>query len=238
MKTAVRSLTQAGVAAFESYLRSGTPLGPIPSHLLSDAQFSEAIDVVATADPDLTFASKLDFGQHLAQQLSGIMNRPGMRRSTGLWTWLALLYFDRICPEGDDGQRRPGEEYRYVLSRDYRHHYRHLVRTPCLAAHIHGQNARLVLSGDLDTHGEASEALLSREQIFSNNALFAALDRLYVSSKGAGWSIRKGARGKGGGTLRRLGKIIKQFDLTYDLRAMSVDKLLGILPTEFDRWKV
>jgi hypothetical protein len=37
--------------------------------------------------------------------------------------------------------------------------------------------------------------------------------------------------------VRRLVAVIQQFDLTYDLYAMTADQILTLLPPEFDRWR-
>jgi hypothetical protein len=40
-----------------------------------------------------------------------------------------------------------------------------------------------------------------------------------------------------GGTLRRIGKVLRQFDLTYDLMAMTSGQIYDLLLREFDRFK-
>ena len=119
-------------------------------------------------------------------------------RDVGLWSWLALCMFDHICPAKKDGTRTVGATYRYIQSTEYKNHHRHLVRTPCLMYHIHGKHARSLIAGKLTQHGEAAEAIASRQHLFSNRPLFAALDRLYVADPGGEWHVRKGARGKEG----------------------------------------
>jgi hypothetical protein len=41
----------------------------------------------------------------------------------------------------------------------------------------------------------------------------------------------------GAGCARRLADVLKQFDVTWDLYAMTTDGLLGLLPGEFDRFR-
>lgn len=102
---------------------------------------------------------------------------------------------------------------------------------------IHGENARPLLAGKLTAGGEAAEAMASRQHLFGNRPLFEALDKLYVAESDDGWEVKRGARGKGGGSMRRLGKVMRQYDLTYDFYDMTGDQILNVLPSEFDKYK-
>lgn len=239
MTIAVRALTDSGITAFRAWIDSLAEgaTGPPPAHLLQDSDASQPLAADAQVDPAMRFKDKVEFGKYLTQVLDPVRSSGSVDRDVGLWSWLALCFFDQVCPPGEGGKRKLGQNHRYILARDYKHHYRHLVRTPCLAYALHGETARVVLGGALHVHGEASEALLSREHLFTNTALFAAMDRLYLRRRDGECQVKAGSRGKGGGSMRRLGKIVRQFDLTYDLRAMDVDQILGLLPVEFDRFR-
>jgi hypothetical protein len=106
---------------------------------------------------------------------------------------------------------------------------------------LHGQRSTALLAGAVDTHGEASEQILAREKLRNNRALFEAIDRLYVSrgeELPGGWGLKRGARSKNKpGTMRRLGKVLRQFDLTYDLYGMSGPQIYDLLPKEFNKFK-
>ncbi len=241
MTMTVRMLNDTGLERFREYvgrLAGGAKDQPPPAELLTSPASSDALPVDVRVDPSLTFTSKLDFGKYLHEQLTAVLALAGSDKNIGLWSWLDLCFFDHTCPERPDGTRRPGADHRHILSNDYKHHYRHLVRTPCLVYGIHGEHAVVVLRGEIHVHGEASEQILSREQIFTNKALFKAMHNLYVMVDGSGAvKLKSGARGDGGGSMRRLGKILRQFDLTYDLRMMSRLAILDLLPGEFARFK-
>ena len=239
MNITVRRLNEHGIENFRSYL-SGLAEGSTdtpPTHLLADDEYSDALPETSTVDPAGTFLNKMEFSQYLVDRLAPVRSDPAMDRHVGFWSWLALCFFDQICPPKNDGTRTPGAVHRFILSKDYKHHYRHLIRTPCLAYDIHGENARPLLASNTHQHGEASEQLLSRQHLFGNKALFEALNKLYVSEKGTEWRVKRGARGSGGGSMRRIGKVLKQFDLTYDLHAMTGQQIYEMLPAEFERFK-
>ena len=82
------------------------------------------------------------------------------------------------------------------------------------------------------------QQLASRMQVVSNHSLVEVVDRLYYDSapNGTGRPKRGALTRTRPGNLRRLVAVIQQFDLTYDLYAMSPDEILDLLPDEFTRW--
>lgn len=231
----LRALTETGIEMFREYLRAARldPTLKLPMADLQEVERSTVVSPQIDVDESRRFDSKLDFGLYLKEVLAPIWHARSIDGDRGIWTFLAVAYFDQLCPVRA-GARKVSADDHYILSKDWQRQYRHKVRTPFVATMLHGQNARVVLAGTLDVHGEATEQLLSRQQIYTNVALFEALDRLYVDEAGA---LRRGAASKTGGSLRRLGKVLRQYDLTYDLHAMNADDICGLLPKEFDRFR-
>ena len=235
MKT-VRRLNELGRERFSQYWQERvvwgdrTPALSPPHHLLGDPTTSTETTLAVELDDGRHFGDKMEFGRYLARQLEPLQFSGQFERDAGLWSWIALLYFDQICLPGS----KPKARHRYIFSQDYRYQYRHLVRSPCLAYLFHGENAQVVLQGHLYTHGEASEQLLSRQHIFANRALFRAMNLLYL---GPDKRRKRGVSGNGRGSLRRLGKVLRQFDLTYDFQEMEPAQILELLPPEFDRFR-
>lgn len=76
-------------------------------------------------------------------------------------------------------------------------------------------------------------------KVISNRSLIEAVDRLYFDP-----ASEEGGRPKRGaltrtrpGNVRRLVAVSDQFDLTYDMYAMSCQQILDLLPAEFDKWR-
>jgi hypothetical protein len=229
----LRSLTESGIEAFRQFLRDckqGAP-SQLPIHLLTDATTSSPIEPRIEIDPKRIFSTKLELGRYLEGVLEPLWSVSPIDRDRGLWTAIALVYFDVLCPVLD-GHRKVYADDRYILSHDYKYIYRHLARTPFVLTRIHGDGAKMILDTPPHTHGEATEQLMSRQQIYTNVQLFQAVDRLYHR----GTSKKRGASSKGGGSLRRLGKVLKQYDLTFDVQAMSEPDIVALLPKEFERF--
>ncbi len=229
----VRRLTDSGTRAFEEYL-SGGAVGPPPIEALGQEPMSVAAHPVADVAAR-AFVNRLDLGRYLNAAL-GDLKAPNSAQDVGLWSWLALFYFDGICPVRPDGQRRVRQHYSYILSRDYRHYYRHLVAAPCVFAALHDEFARCLLHPPVDRHGDFVEQLASRQEIITNRELIQVVDRLYFDP--ARGKPKRGATDRNrAGNLRRLVALVQQLELTYDLHAMKAPQILGLLPAEFDEWK-
>lgn len=237
--TVVRKLTPEGLERFAEYLKriaQGEILDP-PIHLLANGESSEAL--VGTAEVEaVPLGTKLAAAQYLQRQLAPL-DKSEVDNSVGLWSWLSLFFFDEVCPPSSRGERKPGEIARHVLSQHAQKYYRHLLAGPYRLLQHHGAFSRVFLYGPLTKHGDFSEQLASRMQIVSNHSLIEAVDRLYYREEpdGSGGPKRGALTRTRPGNLRRLVTVMQQFDLTYDMYAMTTDQILDLLPNEFDRWR-
>jgi len=234
----VRKLTETGLARFRAYLEraSGGVVEPPPRELLDDLEHTEALRGGAEVE-SLGFASKHVAAEYLTRQLA-VLDRSEVDHNVGLWSWLSLFYFDQVCPRTTGGRRQPGQIERHIPSLHAWTYYRHLLAGPCRLLQLHGENARLFLHGPLHKHGDFSEQLASRMEFISNRQLIEAVHRLYFASHPEDGRPKRGATTRTRpGNLRRLIAVIQQFDLTYDLYAMTCDQILALLPPEFARWQ-
>lgn len=239
MSQKLRVLNDEGIRLFAEYIADGA-FGNAPLHLLHDPEtsrpFSSEQIIVGTGD----FPDRYQFGIYLRTLFSGL-DPAAITSDRHLWTSLALIWFDRICPRKADGSRKPSREYYYILSNDYRHYYRHLIRTPWFMVNEHGENARLLLIAPrehkqpLSVHGEIMEQIGGRQRVLGSKPLMDAMNRLYFDTRAG--RPRRGLAGRGGGSANRLGIVLRQFELTYDPDKMPDGDFLRILPREFDKWK-
>ena len=233
----LRRLNDEGVRRFAEYLAGGAD-GPAPVELLDNPETSDALPVPVIVGSGI-FDSRFDFGVHL-QTLFKNHDAAVIGSDRNLWTSLALYWFDHLCPPKPGG-RDVGEEYRYILSSDYRHYYRHLVRSPWYLVHMHGENSRILLVAPrkqdhpLSVHGEIMEQLGGRQQVLASRRIIAAANRMYLDPRTN--RPRTGVAGSGRGSARRFGIVLRQFDLTYDPEAMPDGGLTEVLPAEFEKWK-
>lgn len=231
----VRRLNNTGISYFSGWLddlRAGGKK-PAPLHLLQSAEFSGELEWDVGVD-DRAFHSRYELGQYLADELAGCDQR-AIQNDTGLWTWLALFWFDWLCPAEPDGRRKPLRNDHYVLSDRRRDYHRHAIRTTWLFVRDHGETVQFVFSNPLSKRGELTEQLTARPYFLSCKGLMEAAYHLYNDLNRGTW--KRGAAGNRPGSVRRFAAVLKQFELTYDLYSMDRDEILSILPArEFARF--
>lgn len=235
----LRRFNATGIKRMVEFLDS--PMQDLPQpwseDLLSNPQTSEPVTPEINIE-GRNFNSRFEAAEYLHECLSdkGI---PDLEHDKGLWSWLALFYFDQFCPPGKDGMRKLGEKARWIPEvTNYRNYYRHLLAGPYRIYHAHGDNparALALLYGPLHQPGDIVEQLASRQELVTNKSIVEAATLLYYDPKTN--KAKRGAAGRGPGSARRLADIFNQFDVTWDLYSMDSRDLLEILPTEFDRFR-
>lgn len=238
MANELRRFNETGIAQFAEYLDGGA-IGAPPFHLLTHPDTSEPlVDTVRLIQR--RFSDRYDLGRELGMRLSAL-DAAKISNDRGLWTWLALHFFEQLCPADPSGKRKLDKQYRYVLSNDYRHYYRHLVRSPWQLCRDHGANSRfLLLATDegvdpLRRHGDILEQLGGTQSIIRSRPIIAEASRLYADPISG--RPKRGVAGKGAGSIRRFARVLCQLDLTFDADYMPPGGLSGILPREFDAWR-
>lgn len=239
MSQKLRILNDEGIRLFAEYIADGAS-GEAPLHLLQNPETSEPFSLGTIIVGTGEFPDRYQFGIYL-RTLFSQFDPAVIGSDRRLWTSLALIWFDRICPRKPNSDRTLRKEYYYVLSDDYRHYYRHLIRTPWFLVSQHGENARLLLISPreqkhpLSVHGEIAEQIGGRQRVLASKPLLDAINRLYFDAKSG--RPRRGLAGRSGGTADRLGIVLRQLELTYDPDEMPNGDFLRILPREFDKWK-
>src|ERR1700682_1127018 len=110
--TKLRTLNARGIEEFRGFLqqiRDGAEFRANPAVLYID-DYSHRLPRDLEVEPR-TFANKCAAAEYLAVILAELP--PGVDE-TGVWSWLALFYFDQLSPVDADGTRRPREDYHYI----------------------------------------------------------------------------------------------------------------------------
>lgn len=239
-----RVLNSTGIKKFENYLINLKEHGSAeyPARVLQDDACTEIFEGKVEVNCR-TFDTKFDAAEYLYSKF-GRLPQARIQYNRGLWAWLALFYFEAICPVAGNGDRRVGESVRYIppapgTSEFWQKYYRHLLAGPYRIYYVHKKYSAIFLQRPVHVHGELSEQLASRQDIIANTNLIKAVDRLYVDRSRDAKGIPKSgitSRDKPG-TLRRLVDIVQQLELTYDLYCMSEKEIINLLPREFDRFR-
>jgi hypothetical protein len=233
--TALRRLNARGIEVFAAYLRSiraGEEFQSNPALLFVDEYSAPVVPRIEIAAK--RFPRKMDAASYLATLLETIES-PALSADVGLWSWLALYYFDQLSPVGADGKRRPRENYHYIPGTERRGRDRHLLANPYRLYRMHGEHARVLLYPAVHQHGQFVYDLGYRRDFLTNRGLIEAIDALYWNARSK--RPKRGAASDRPGSLRRLIAVLQQLELNYDLYGMSSDEILALLPSEFDAWR-
>lgn len=236
MSEQARRLSEQGLDAFENHIQelaNGAKLDT-PTHLLTDTRYSDGIDVDCEV-AQRSFETRFELGQYLSDALKETPPRAIMG-DTGFWSWLALYWFDQLCPPLASGARKPSKPYNYILSRNYNHRPRHAVYTTWMLVNQYGDSAFFLLSKRLHERGELIEQLAARQYLISCRGVIETAKELYYDPERK--TFRRGAASqKRQGNIRRYVAYLQQLDLTYDLGTIASDALLKMLPDEYSTFR-
>lgn len=233
----LRRLKDDGVAEFAAYLsnlQADSSL-PAPTWLLTDASRSEEVQGGIEIE-NRAFETRFEAASYLAPRVSTIVN---VDRDAGLWAWLALFYFDQICPAAPDGSRKVGEQARYIPLIDIsRRYYRHMLLGPVsmYRAHLdHPERLLGLLSSPMDVAtSETYRLFIENPSLIACKSIVEVATTLYYDPEGR--KLKRGAGSKDAGGCRRLIDFLQQVDCTFDLPALSKEHLAQMLPREFERF--
>jgi hypothetical protein len=237
MTTELRRFTEEGIEEFRNYLHvlKNNEEGVELEDLIKDRNLYEIVNFKIKVDKKI-FSTREDIVKYISDKLLPITDK-NILFDGGLWTWLSAFFFDSICPINKNGVRIVGEDARYILNpEEWKRYYRHLLASPVRLYRDLGTLSKIYLAGTPDKPGDLFEQLASRQEIAASKGIIEAATILYWDEmKG---KIKKGARNKEGpGILRRfVDPTIPQFQMTYDLNAMSGNDVIQLLPDEYGKW--
>ncbi len=230
MTTEVRRLNERGLKFFSDYITrmsSGEKADP-PFSILSDDGYSETVSFRVEVGLQ-SFSTRFEIGQYLQTCFRDIHSQQ-LLSDTGLWSWLALYWFDQLCPAKADGTRKPSRVYNYILSQNYNHRPRHALRTTWLLVDQYGETAQFLLSKRPSERGELLEQIAARQFLISCKGVIEAANHLYFDSTKN--SFKRGSTSqKRKGSIRRFICFLQQLELTYDLYTLPGDTIISMLPT-------
>ena len=166
----------------------------------------------------------------------GSRSLPDLLTCKGLWAWLTFILRDQLFPRDTHGKRKVGEMHRWYPSdpSDWHKGQRHLLRMPVQLLHSLGDDADHLLCSHPSVLPEIREQLTSQQDMFNPAFQRVARSLYFDDSNGR---LKRGAGGKGRGSPRRLAKVRQQLDVTWDLEDLDFEKILAMLPSEFERFK-
>ncbi len=230
----VRRLNNKGIESFENFIINLSDEGDIhvPFHMLSDQRTSDSLDINLHVDTNTKFETRYDMGVYLYKLLESV-NSQQLLGDRGFWSWLALFWFDQLCPPDRKGNRKPKKPYNYVLSPNWNHRPRHALYTTWMLVKNHGESSLFMLSKGPSERGELIEQLAARQYFMYCQGVIEAAHRIYFDPNKKTFKRGSTSRNRGG-NIRRFVSYLQQLDLTYDLGTITAESLLTILPAEYN----
>lgn len=240
----VRSLNNVGIAKLEAWLDN--PIAAAPKMLLEDETTTVVVDGEYQVDVSRNFPNSYELGEYLANHVFvGAVDRFALLANHGMWAWISLVFIESLVRKGR-GAGRPLAKPHYIIQ-SKRLAYRLIARTAWDLVSLHGEVAKVALGSSKSPWGEMAEQMTARQEIYAHRSFWPVANTLYAMSDG---SVRTGAtsqrarksrndpKSKAGlGCIGRLPTTFKQFERTYNLRQMSCDQIVALLPAEYNKWR-
>ena len=214
-----------------------------PTGFLIDDNFTELVPGGSLFEVK-PFKDRLEAGVQLDRIVSGLgMGFDQLRTDTALWSWLSLAWWDHLVPRknGEFVKSFPDTKRLYLNSESMWTSYRHWLAGTWGLYRVNKEPADsgllpVFFSGPVNVPGEVIEQFTSNRPLVLIPNVALVWNRLYWDPTAK--KIKTGARGDAGGSARRLVKVMKQFEQTYDFHAMSVDEIIDLLAgaNELDRF--
>ncbi|MDM5100451.1 hypothetical protein [Aeromonas salmonicida] len=232
----IMRMTEQGKLRFMAFLDSQktSQPQPFPQELLTSSEFTEVIGGSTVMLDELNLEDSLLAARGLDKIVTDL-ELTSAERDWGFWTWCSAYLFDRLCKKSG-GHYKPGEAPIWVAEPDnWQRYYRHYLASiwRVYVAHREKEGELIVLlNGPVNTPGELWGQIAATQTLITNPSMIEAIYHLY-------WDKQKRTRkrGAGGKSPRRLTRVLRQFERTYDFVAMTGDQIVGLLPSEFDRFK-
>jgi len=246
MTIRVRSLNDDGIARFSAWLDD--PITPAPKALLEDDSVSDIIDEDYHIDPSKQFQNSYELGRYLVQEVFiGTTDRFSVLSNHGMWAWLSLAFIHSLLKKGRGAAAGTPLAKPHYIMQSPRLAYRLITRTAWDLVSLHGEAAKVALGSSKSPWGEMAEQMTARQEIYAHRSFWPVANVLYSAPDG---SVKKGATSQrskearrdpenkaGLGGVRRLPFTFKQFERTYNLRRMTGDEIVALLPNEYQRWR-
>jgi hypothetical protein len=225
-----------GVEEFSQLLRS--PLDYIVANVESLRKREDLIETLNAETFIRPVTTRLELGEILYDTFKNNNGLKSLQSDQGLWSWLAAAWLPMLFAKSPKSAKI-GEQARWILDKQKTRYYRHLLAGPFFIYNQHypePKKALSILGGSPIVPGELVGQIAATSDIaYSVGAEIATI--LYMDTKTG--KAKKGSGGSGPGSPRRLtAAYLNQIDLTLDYRGMAAEKVIELLPKEFDKFKI
>ena len=184
-----------GISKFQDFLnetreweiKNHEILDPDKNWIVEQTLIKNSFDV--EIDLDYEFKDRYYFAKYLEECFGNLFDNE-LYDDHGLWTWLALAYFDQL--RNKKFKKHGDLEYATYKPHHYIPHewekvkgislwYRHSVRMPFRLVKMFSENAKFFISKDgMSAMGDTIEQTVSRPDIFRSSKMLEVIFSLYT----------------------------------------------------------
>lgn len=233
----IMRLNREGINKFSEFILSQKSDSPqdFPQDLLVEGDYAQEIGGSALDLDTLNVSDRMQAARCLNEIVEGL-GLVHAERDAGFWTWCSAYLYNRLRK----GKRKVGDTAVWVLMPDkHDRYYRHYLASIWFVYSIYADSESvlepLFVGRPVNTPGEVFEQLASRQERIANKTILQVLSSLYWDRNKQ--ALKRGAGGKSKGSARRLAQVLKQYNRTYDLFALTGEQLFSMLPVEFDKFR-
>jgi len=247
--TTIMSLNDDGLVAFKDLIskRNNHIVSPTKEIVLNKKFVNET-----SFKTEIDLEKKFKDRYHIAKYLYEVMlneyseNKDKYEQDIGLWSWLALVYFDQIS--GDIIRA----ESNYIYNTHKQRWYRHCIFGPYYLFERYGEYSRLHISGKITEMGNGIEQAVSRDYLMSNKVARDLMTMIYADPNNIGIAKEKSlstvakkenqikkngeASIQGYGGIGRFSRVFQKIRLTCFVQSISPEMLLDMMGDEFKHW--
>ena len=244
----IHELTSEGILAARDYLaalRDGRQI-PFPEALLTNSQYAIPVEPTIILE-QRSFENRRDAALYLTRRLDSIGPQRVMRNAY-LWSWLGMFFFEKVVRKDIYGNFLIGRnpDSAYIIDPESqggewsgKRQYAHRLMMCYEIWKQHGLDAWYLLDEPVNSLSQFTLRLVSGERIFRATGIVPLAILLYVDPVNR--KLRNGSLGTDRasappGSLPRLLEVLEQLSMTFDVYGMKAERLLQLLPPEFDRF--
>ena len=231
MISSLRTFNEAGSAAFEElFLDGDKSLISQQARSLAD-DHSLTVEIAGAVNLPVP-ATRLELARVLDSFIGSASVNEEESRNSNFWNWLSA----RLMFEVLEDPAKPGDKKRWLYTPGPRTEYRHIFASAFLTYSLFKDELDSVsgfLCQDLGTFSDLLEQVLATRALSGSVGLQLASAIYFDPSTGKN---KPGHASKGAGSARRLVAFLNQIRLTVDIKSMSVQELIQLLPPEFDKF--
>lgn len=177
--------------------------------------------------------SRLEFARKLDEIAESDPRVAGLIQNSNFWSWVAAASMETLVDAGFAVKDRK----RWLHTPGSITEYRHMFSSAYLSYQSHKSNpnaAMAVLCQPLGVFGEVLEQVLATRALAGSVGAELATELYFDKSNK---DLKSGSGGKGPGSPRRLVAFLNQIRLTVDIKSMTLQELVNLLPGEFARFR-